>query len=62
MVEAVKNPGKVRAGRIGARVRWGEQRVVRLDSLDPRVAAAVRALIAADEAAARNEKAVDDAA
>ena len=38
------------AGRIGARRRWGEQRVVRLDQLDPRVAAAVRALIAADEA------------
>ena len=38
------------AGRLGARRRWGEQRVVRLDQLDPRVAAAVRALIAADVA------------
>lgn len=41
------------ARRQAARSRWGPQRVVRLDSLHPNVAAAVRALIAADEASAR---------
>lgn len=47
-----KDPVKVRAGTIGARKRWGETpRVVRLESLDPRVRAAVLALIRADEAA-----------
>jgi hypothetical protein len=48
----VKDPRKVAAGRAGARARWlGERRVVRLDSLHPSVAAAVRALVAADAAA-----------
>ena len=42
---------RAEAGRLGARRRWGVQRIVRLDRLDPRVAAAVRALVAADEAA-----------
>lgn len=42
-----------------ARARWGEPRTVRLDALDPRVKAAVLALIRADEAAraADSEKA-----
>lgn len=34
-----------------ARARWGPERVVRLDALDPRVRAAVVALVQADEAA-----------
>lgn len=55
MVEAVKDPAKVRAGVAGSRARWGERRIVRLDSLDPAVAAVIRALVAA-EASARNEK------
>lgn len=38
-------------GRAAMRKRWGPQRVVRLDALDPRVAEAVRALVRADEAA-----------
>ncbi len=46
------------AGRLGARRRWGDQRVVRLDSLHPAVAAAIRALVAADQAA-REEAAPD---
>jgi hypothetical protein len=34
LVSATKDPVKVRAGQIGARVRWGEQpRVIRLDEL-----------------------------
>lgn len=32
-----------------ARARWGPERVVRLDSLDPRVREAVLALVRADE-------------
>lgn len=59
MVEAVKDPAKVRAGQAGALSRWGPQRIVRLDSLDPRVRAAVVALIRADEEV---RKAADDAA
>ena len=51
MVEALKDPAKVKAGQAGARSRWGERRVVRLDALDPRVRAAVIALIRADQAA-----------
>ena len=54
-----KNPVKVAAGRAGAQKRWGDRRVVRLDSLDPRVRAAVLALVDADEAA---RKAGNDAA
>jgi len=51
-----KDPEKVRAGKIGATKRWGEQpRVARLDSLDPRVREAVVALIRADEAARARE-------
>jgi hypothetical protein len=38
-------------GRLGARRRWGPLRTVRLDSLHPTVATAIRALVAADEAA-----------
>lgn len=51
-----KDPVKARAGAIGAERRWGARRVVRLDQLDPNVAAAVRALIAVDKAA-KNQKA-----
>ena len=58
-MSATKDPIKVEAGRLGARKRWGAQRVARLDSLDPRVREAVLALIRADEAA---REAVDDAA
>lgn len=51
MASITKDPVKVRAGTIGARARWGDEpRVVRLGSLDPRVRAAVVALIRADEA------------
>jgi len=50
-----KDLKKVLAGRLGARARWGQQRVARLDSLDPRVRDAVIALIRADEAARARE-------
>ena len=53
-VSRFKDPVKVRAGTLGARKKWGPQRIVRLDSLEPAVAAAVRALIEADQAAKRN--------
>jgi hypothetical protein len=52
-----KHPGKVRAGQIGSRRRWGPQRILRLDQLQPIVREAVLALIAAHEAA---EKARSD--
>jgi hypothetical protein len=48
MVEADKDPRKVKAGRIGSRARWGEPRIVRLDALAPTVAMAIRALVEAD--------------
>jgi hypothetical protein len=53
-----KDPRLVAAGKKAMRARWGPIRVVRLDQLDPNVAAAIRALVAADEAA---RKAADDA-
>lgn len=59
VVSSSKRPEKVRAGQLGARARWGEQRVARLDSLAPSIRAAVLALLRADEAA---RKAADDAA
>jgi hypothetical protein len=33
VVSTAKNPVKQRAGAIGARARWGEPRIVRLDGL-----------------------------
>jgi len=44
-----KNPGKVRAGKLGAEVRWTAEtrRIVRLDALDLHERALVLALIAA---------------
>ncbi len=42
-----KNPLKVQAGLLGARKRWGEPRVVRLDSLTPAQRHLVMALISA---------------
>jgi hypothetical protein len=46
MVEAVKDPRKVKAGQIGSRARWGERRIVRLDTLDSDTARLIRALLA----------------
>ncbi len=51
MVTEAKDADKARAGRIGASRRWGPKRVVRLTDLHPTVAEAIRALVAADEAA-----------
>jgi len=59
LLSTTKNPVKQRAGLLGARARWGDEPVaVRLDSLDPRIRAAVVALIRADENA-RTTKAPD---
>lgn len=45
-----KNEDKARAGHLGARARWrGERRIVRLDTLAAPVAAAIRALVEADQ-------------
>lgn len=54
-----KDPAAVSLGTRGAFKRWGPRRVIRLDDVDPAVADAVRALVAADQAAraARNEAA-----
>lgn len=49
-----KDPRAVARGKLGARTRWGPPRVVRLDTLHPAVAEAVRALVAAAESS--NEK------
>lgn len=57
MVSGTKDPARVQSGRRGAEIRWGNtlnRRVVRLDALEPSVAAAVRALLEAD----RHAKAV----
>lgn len=63
MTSTAKNPTKVRAGTIGARTRWGDTpRVVRLDTLHPRVAAAIAAMVRAEEEAVRNAQAADKAA
>jgi hypothetical protein len=51
LVSAVKDPVKVRAGSIGARRRWGERRIVRLDDLT----APQRRLVLALVDAARKE-------
>lgn len=51
MVEAVKDPAKVRAGKAGSASRWGPKRIVRLSEVDPTVAAAIRALVEADRRA-----------
>jgi hypothetical protein len=45
MVEAVKDPRRVAAGKAGMRARWGEPRIVRLDELTPMQARLVRALV-----------------
>jgi hypothetical protein len=39
----------VDSGRLGARRRWGPQRIVRLDQLDPVTADIVRAILTARE-------------
>jgi hypothetical protein len=41
----VKDPTKVAAGQSGARKRWGEPRIVRLDALTPDERAVVLALV-----------------
>ena len=60
MVEAVKDPQKVKAGKAGSASRWGpDGRVVRLDNLDPItseiVVSILRARRNAAEAAAESE-------
>lgn len=55
MSATTKDPAKVRAGKIGARVRWGEPRTpvtVRLDSLDTATRHVIILLIEAAKAAA----------
>ena len=53
-----KDPAKVRAGRIGATVRWGDTpRVIRLDSLPPDQRRAIVAYLAVAQSV---EKAAPD--
>ena len=47
----MKDAVKVRAGTIGARRRWGEPRVLRLDQLSPEQRRLVLALVEAAKAA-----------
>lgn len=51
MSTPVKDPVKARSGRMGARARWGEPRVLRLDTLTPTQRRLVLALIDAGAAA-----------
>ncbi len=55
-ISAELRAARSRAGKLGSASKWGGQRIVRIDSLDPRVRAAVLALVQAD-AAAREEAA-----
>lgn len=45
MVSKDKDPARVRAGKIAARARWGDLRVVRLDQVDADTARLIRALV-----------------
>lgn len=60
MISVDRNAAKVRAGRAGAKARWGEGpvKVLRISDLTP----AQRALVVALVEAARAAKASDDAA
>jgi len=51
-----KNPRRVAAGRKAATVRWGDQRVVRLDDLTPAQRRLVLALIEAAKEANHKEE------
>lgn len=57
MVEALKNPVKARAGRLGARAKWGPKRVLRLDTLPDPVRAAILAMVDAEAHARAREAA-----
>jgi hypothetical protein len=59
LASATKDPTKVRAGKIGARARWGEPRVARLDDLTLPQRRLVLALI---EAARAEQERPDQAA
>ena len=60
-----KDPAKVRAGQLGARKRWGDPRILRLDQLDPDERRLIQAILTAkrnaDSGKAEGE-AVPDAA
>ena len=49
--DTAKNPKKQAAGRIAARARWGEPRVLRLDTLPSEYRRAVMALLDAAKSA-----------
>ncbi len=54
---ATKDPARVESGRLGARRRWGEPRILRLDSLTSSQRTLVLALVAAAKSIEPNEKA-----
>jgi hypothetical protein len=47
LIQTIKDPAKVRAGHVGARQRWGEPRILRLDELTPTQRRVILALIGA---------------
>lgn len=53
---------KREAGRLGARARWGAQRIVRLDQLDADTARLIRALLAQNEASTVSETSAEASA
>lgn len=56
-----KDPVKVQAGRLGARKRWGDPRILRLDQLDADERRLIQAILTAKRHADEAE-AVPDAA
>lgn len=48
-----KDPSRVDRGRRGARAKWGPQRIVRLDRIDPATAEIIRAILRAQENAGK---------
>ncbi len=59
--EKPKNPKHVAAGQKAMRARWGPQRIVRLDELDPDTARLIRALLAQTEKAEPETQTPDSA-
>ena len=55
LVSTEKNPVKVRAGALGAALRWGPKRVIRLDDLTGPQRALVLALVGQMKAAPASE-------
>ena len=54
-ISAELRAARSRAGRLGAASKWGGQRIVRLDKIDPATAGVIRAILVAADHAAKKE-------